>query len=241
MCSHYEAEFQDLLRGWGIPEHEWRNFADAYREWKLASEKLADGRSSGRGIDPTQEGLVILPGGAVEAMRWGYMRRRPRKDGKGLRAPEPTVNARSEHVAVPGRMWFESWEAGRRCIVPTSAFYEWTYPGGRMVAHRFHMGGRAFGVAGLWEPSEEFGRCYSMLTTVPNAEVAATGHDRCLVVLKDEAEGARWLAGEDFGRADFVRPDGIFTVESGVPNPRERRRKREGPGEGDLFGGGETM
>src|SRR5215217_1203309 len=65
------------------------------------------------------------------------MRRRERADGKGLKAPSPTVNPESEKVAHPRSMWFDSWKAGRRCIIPMSAFYEWTGPPGRKVTHRF--------------------------------------------------------------------------------------------------------
>lgn len=239
MCSHYEAEFRDLLKGWGVPVHEWKNYADVYREWKEAQERDGKWRA---GIDPTKTGLVIKADGSIVPMHWGFMRRRERADGKGLRAPAPTVNARSEKISNRNSMWYESWASGRRCIVPVSAFYEWTYPGGKMVTHRFHRGGLGFGVAGLWEDSPEFGPCYTLLTTVPNREVGATGHDRCIVALRDEEEAARWLAGEDFKKADFVRPDGLFQVASGVPNPRERKPKAASPpkkrldsGQGDLF------
>jgi putative SOS response-associated peptidase YedK len=245
MCSHYEAAFQNLLKSRGIPFHEWKNYADVYREWKKGKEVLGNLRA---GIDPTKEGLVIKADGNIVAMRWGYMRQRERADGKGLKAAAPTVNARSEKIANPHSMWYESWTSGRRCIVPVSAFYEWTYPGGQMVTHRFHMGGIGFGVAGLWEDSEEFGPCYTMLTTVPNREVGSTGHDRCLVALRDEDEAARWLAGDDFKKPDFLRPDGMFLVESGVPNPRAstkapkekatpQRKKSDDdpPAQGELF------
>jgi putative SOS response-associated peptidase YedK len=66
-----------------------------------------------------------------------------------------------------------------------------------------------------------------MLTTGPNREVAATGHDRCLIALLDH-EIDPWLDGEPL--ADYHRPDGMFQVESGVPNPRGK-----GPEQGELF------
>lgn len=217
MCTHYEAAFKDLLKSWGVPYHEWKNYGDVYRDWKKGNEAIGNTRIA---IEPNREGLVIKSDGEVMPMRWGFMRRRPRVDGKGLKAAAPTVNAQSEKVAHPRSMWNESWKEGRRCIVPVSAFYEWTYPLGQMVVHRFHMGGTPFGIAGLWEDDQEFGNCFTMLTTIPNREVGATGHDRCLVALKDEDEAARWMAGQDFKRDDFLRPDGLFQVESGVANPR---------------------
>lgn len=199
------------------------------------------------GVEPNKRGLVFKADGDIAEMRWGYMRRRERVDGKGLKAPAPTVNAKSEKIAHPRSMWYESWTSGRRCIAPLSAFYEWTYPGGNMVVHRFHMGGIGFGVAGLWEDSEEFGPCYTLLTTIPNREVGVTGHDRCLVAFRDEDEAARWLAGADFKKSDFLRPAGLFQVQSGVPNPRASKRataenlkpkpkKRDDPpAQGELF------
>lgn len=250
MCTHYEADFKDLLKGWGVPYHEWKNYADVYRDWKKTrdAETRAKAENQGKaphtGIEPNQASLVIQSDGTVAEMRWGYMRRRERADGKGMKEPAPTGNARSEKVAHPRSMWFESWKAGRRCIIPVSAFYEWTYPMGRMVVHRFHMGGLPFGIAGLWEPSDEFGPCFTMLTTIPNREVAATGHDRCLVALKDEEEAARWFGGADFKREDFLRPDGLLLVESGVPNPRassgakstkNATKTKFPPAQGELF------
>lgn len=240
MCSQYEDEFEDLLQGWGIPRHEWGKFADTYAEWKEMKVRTGQWHSS---IAPTRRGLVIKADGSISEMHWGYMRQRERADGKGLKAPAPTVNARSEKIANANSMWYESWSSGRRCIIPVSAFYEWTYPDGQMVTHRFHMGGIGFGVAGLWEDDPKFGLCYTMLTTLPNAEVARTGHDRCLVVLKDETEASRWLGGEDFERGDFLRPDGMFEVESGVANPRASTGRKKAapkpppdpPAQGELF------
>ncbi len=242
MCTRYDAEFQDLLRSKGIPFHEWKNYADVYREWKAG--RVVKGEAS-VGVEPNKRGLVIKADGGIEEMRWGFMRRRERVDGKGLKAPAPTVNAKSEKIAHPLSMWNESWKAGRRCIVPVSSFYEWTYPGGDMVVHRFHMGGIGFGIAGLWEDSEEFGLCYTLLTTIPNKEVGATGHDRCLVALRDEDEASRWMAGDDFKKTDFLRPDGLLQVESGVPNPRaskktakkkpKKKQSDDPPAQGELF------
>ena len=188
-----------------------------------------------KGVQPTMPLPVITGERDVVTMSWGFRRSFRRKDGKGKTAAKPVVNAKSEKMEEP--MWRDAYHH-RRCIIPVSDFYEWTYPGGVMKAHRFHMGGDLFFVAGLWEESPDFGFCHTMLTTEPNAEVAATGHDRCLVALLDQ-EIEPWLNGENL--PDFHRPDGLFQVESGVPNPRERRQQKEGlrkpipPAQGELF------
>jgi putative SOS response-associated peptidase YedK len=145
----------------------------------------------------------------------------------GKTAWKPVVNAREDKLDSP--TWREAF-AERRCIVPVSAFYEWSGPAGAKVTHRFHQDGGIFWVAGMWEESPPFGRCYTMLTTEPNREVAAV-HDRQLVVLLDE-EIEPYLAGESF--ASFRRPDGILQVTSGVPNPLASRKPPR-PEQGELF------
>ncbi len=182
---------------------------------------------------------VITGEREVVTMSWGFRRTFKRKDGKGKTAAKPVVNAKCEKMEE--YMWRDAYHH-RRCIIPVTAFYEWTYPGGVMVAHRIHMGGDPFFVAGLWEENPEIGFCHTMLTTVPNLEVAATGHDRCLVALRDH-EIEPWLNCETL--AEFCRPDGMFRVESGVVNPRGKRLKSESerseetspkpPVQGELF------
>lgn len=186
------------------------------------------------GIAPTVVVPVLTGEREVIRSSWGFRRAFASKRGApGTKTkPKPVVNAQSEKM--DSFMWKDAY-LHRRCVVAVTAFYEWTYPGGKMIAHRFHQDGEAFLVAGLWEESPEFGFCHTMLTTLPNREVLATGHDRCLVVLADH-EVEPWLNCETL--ADFRRPDGIFRVESGVPNPRATKKAGETPpppAQGDLF------
>lgn len=160
---------------------------------------------------------------------WGFQRRVKRKDGKpgpfgdGYTAPKSVVNARSDKMET--FIWRGAYQH-RRCIVPVTEFYEWSGPTGAKIAHRFHMGeDYCFFVAGLWETSRQLGICHTMLTTEPNREVAATGHDRCLVALLDH-EIEPWLNGQPLG--DFHRPDCMFQVESNVPNPRASKKTSQG-------------
>jgi len=186
------------------------------------------------GIEPTVAIPILTGERKVIRSSWGFRRSFARKDGKGKTAAKPVVNAQSEKM--DSYMWKDAY-LHRRCVVPVTAFYEWTYPGGQMMAHRFHQGGEAFLIAGLWEEVPAFGFCHTMLTTLPNREVGATGHDRCLVVLC-AGEVETWLNCETL--SDFRRPDGILQVESCVPNPRERRKppadvKPTPPHQGELF------
>lgn len=219
MCTYHKAQLDKAKRHGAIREDLWEKLTAAFETFRET------------GIEPTDVLPVITGERAVIPMSWGFRRRFRRKDGKpgpdgtGLTAPKPVVNAQSEKMG--GYMWKDAYEH-RRCIVPVTDFYEWTGPARAKVAHRFHMGGNAFFVAGLWEDSPEFGFCHTMLTTEPPREVAATGHDRCLVVLRDH-EIDPWLDGKSFD--DFRRPDGLLQVESNVPNPRGGK----GPVQEDLF------
>lgn len=207
MCTYHEAKLKEALRRAGLSENEFRVLLAAFH---VFTEK---------GIEPTMPLPVLTGEREAVTMSWGFRRSFKRKDGKGKTAAKPVVNAKCEKMDE--FMWRDAYQH-RRCVIPVTAFYEWTYPGGVMVTHRFHMGGDAFFVAGLWEESPEYGFCHTMLTTEPNREVAATGHDRCLVALLPH-EIDPWLDGKPL--ADFHRPDGLFQVESGVPNPRERKPK----------------
>lgn len=210
MCTYHESLLRKTMRhGDAIPPELWKELLEAFTVFTETR------------ISPTFILPVITGERKVVPMSWGFRRRLKRKDGKGLTAPKSIVNARDDKMET--FTWKDAYHH-RRCIVPVTAFYEWTYPGGQMVTHRFHQGEDLMWVAGLWEENPEFGFCHTMVTTEPNREVAATGHDRCLVILQDE-EIEPWLDGGML--ADFHRQDGILEVESGVPNPRARPKKEE--------------
>ena len=131
-----------------------------------------------------------MPRLAVEELTWGY----PVEWRRG-----PVFNTRIETALAPGRtMWSASFERGR-CLVPALAFHEShateTVPSvrtGRPVKRQYRFslpGGEAMLLAGV----QEDGR-FSLVTTEPNACVAAV-HDRMPLVLRaDEAQA--WLEGD---------------------------------------------
>ena len=96
----------------------------------------------------------------------------------------PVFNFRSE-----GRSFADS----RRCLIPTSAFFEFTGKKYPKTKHRFALAGSAItAVAGLWR--EGVGNqppAFAMLTTAPGPDVAPY-HDRQVAVLKPE-DWAHWL------------------------------------------------
>lgn len=96
----------------------------------------------------------------------------------------PVFNLRSE-----GRRFSGS----RRCLIPASAFFEFTgrkYP---KAKHRFTLNGASFlAIAGLWrEGKGNQPPAFTMLTTEPGPDVAPI-HDRQIVVLHPE-DWKPWL------------------------------------------------
>ncbi len=142
-------------------------------------------------VRPTDRAPVIRAfedGTELSTMRWGFIADRPKAG--------PVTNFRSE-----GRRFSHG-----RCLVPATAFFEFTgarYPKTRW---RFTEAGRPwFCLAGLWRtfeaaegPSERF----TLLTTEPGPDMAPY-HDRQVVVLARE-RWADWLGGA--GEEDLLRP-----------------------------------
>jgi putative SOS response-associated peptidase YedK len=123
-------------------------------------------------------GPVIRPAGngvELAQMSFGF----PPKGRGG-----PVFNFRSE-----GRHFGDS----RRCLIPASAFFEFTGSKYPKTKHRFTLNGAPFlGVAGLWREGEgNQPPAFTMLTTAPGPDIEPY-HDRQVVVLTPE-RWADWL------------------------------------------------
>jgi len=121
----------------------------------------------------------------MSLVRWGLI---PSwlKDASGAAR---MINARSETAhALPA---FKVALKLRRCLVPADAFYEWAKRGSSKQPYCFEVKkGELFAFAGLWEcwndPSGNWIKSCSILTTTPNAETASV-HDRMPVILEPES------------------------------------------------------
>jgi putative SOS response-associated peptidase YedK len=86
----------------------------------------------------------------------------------------------------------------RRCLVPASAFYEWTHIPGERRRMKYRISradGDLCALAGLfdvWRGGNEEIRSYTILTTAPNEKMSAL-HDRMPVILGEE-EWDEWLS-----------------------------------------------
>jgi putative SOS response-associated peptidase YedK len=135
-------------------------------------------------VRPTLEAPVMMPDGRLELMHWGFRRQFTAKLKGRPPLRRTIVNSREDKLAGP--MWREAFQS-RRCLVPATAFYEWTERQGRKLPLRFtRPDGRMIWIAGIWEEHPEHGRCHSMITTEPSAAIAPV-HDRMPAVLPESA------------------------------------------------------
>jgi putative SOS response-associated peptidase YedK len=114
-------------------------------------------------------------------MRWGLIP----SWSKDPSSAAKMINARSETAGT--KPAFRDALKSRRCLIPADGFYEWVRTGKTKQPYCFEVnGGELFAFAGLWErwknPSGEWVKTCSILTTTPNAVTAAV-HDRMPVIL----------------------------------------------------------
>lgn len=127
-------------------------------------------------VYPTNPVPVLLEAGeelAPEVTTWGF----PRFQGKS----GSIINARSETAGE--RPMFRRCLAERRCVVPTTGFFEWGPDGaGKKRKYRFNLpGDRALYLAGLWNDYAGEKKCV-ILTTAANSSIEDV-HDRMPVLL----------------------------------------------------------
>ncbi|AXV14364.1 DUF159 family protein [Neorhizobium sp. SOG26] len=131
--------------------------------------------------------VMRLDGDAVtlSPMTFGFP---PPAGQGGKKKAAPVFNFRSE-----GRAFGES----RRCLIPASAFFEFTGTKYPKAKHRFTLNAAPFlCIAGLWRDAAGKGEtnqppAFTMLTTAPGPDVAPI-HNRQVVVLKPE-DWRHWL------------------------------------------------
>lgn len=145
-------------------------------------------------VYPGYPGLVLADG-ALRAMAWGLPLVLKGKHGQPLK-PKPVNNAREDKLDTA--FWRSSF-AGRRCLIPVSAWGEAEGEKGRMTRTWYALPDHAlpghdlFAVAGVWRPTTEWGDSYAMVMVDGCAQMAEV-HDRMPVILRAD-DWAVWTKG----------------------------------------------
>ena len=160
MCNDYEQHiayqaYVDLMQAEALKVR-----PDASGAWRTAEDiRIGDTGPAVR-VAATDEAEVV-------PMRFGWPAPRPKAS--------PVFNFRSE-----GR----SFAGSNRCLIPASAFFEFTGAKYPKTKHRFGLAdGQPFSIAGLWKPGKgNQPDAFTMLTTEPGPDVAPI-HGRQVAVL----------------------------------------------------------
>ena len=197
MCNLFEnkTSFRDLLDAFG-----------RYRTPILRPEPhAAPNLPPLDAVRPTDAAPVVrafADGAELVTMRWGFIPERPKAG--------PVTNFRSE-----GRRF----ERGR-CLIPATAFFEFTGARTPKTRWRFAEAERPwFCLAGLWRAfptGDGPGERFTLLTTAPGPDMAPY-HDRQPVVVPRES-WRDWLTGAP-GSEALLRagPEGSLTVARDTP------------------------
>lgn len=145
-------------------------------------------------VAPTQLVAVIRNNGDhnhLDLLKWGFVP----SWSKDLNFGSQLINARSETVLE--KPTFRHAIKYRRCIIPTSGFYEWEHSGGKKQPYYIQLKNQTpMCLAGLWEawkaPDGSELETFAILTTASN-ELVATLHDRMPVILPPETFNL-WLS-----------------------------------------------
>lgn len=168
-------------------------------------------------IAPTQSAPVVRLGRDTERelkmLRWGLVPSWANDLSIGARM----INARSE--TVHEKPAFRAAFVKRRCLVPTSGFYEWKRMDARTKQPFFirRADGQALVMAGLWESWRQGDdrsavETYTILTTEANTQLGGL-HDRMPAIL-DADQFEAWLA------ADADDPAALQSLLKPAPSDR---------------------
>ncbi len=154
-------------------------------------------------LAPTQDAPIVVRSSPnrLVMMRWGLVP----FWAKDIKIGSRMINARAESVAQ--RPAFRVSLKERRCLVPTTGFYEWKAGDGKVPYLAKVKDEKLFAMAGLYDrwkdPSGKEVQSFTIITTAAN-QLMSTIHDRMPVILSREDE-ERWLAPGPLDEAERER------------------------------------
>lgn len=139
-------------------------------------------------VTPTQLVAVIRNDGELnqlDLLKWGFVP----SWSKDLSFGSHLINARSETVSE--KPVFRHAIKYRRCVIPSSGFYEWDHRDGKKQPYCIQMADHSpLCFAGIWEtwkaPDNSVIETFAILTTAANKLVAPL-HDRMPVILHPDS------------------------------------------------------
>jgi putative SOS response-associated peptidase YedK len=141
-------------------------------------------------VRPTQPVPIVVAEHTLEVAKWGLVP----SWSHDAKVDYSTFNARAEGIDT--KPAFRRPLVAKRCLIPASAFFEWTGARGHKTKYRIaRRDGDMLGFAGLYDTwrsrdGHELKTC-TIITTTPNA-VMAPIHTRMPVILLPDQEEA-WL------------------------------------------------
>ena len=147
--------------------------------------------------------------GKLQFIQWGLIPHWTRTANQATEIRTKTSNARSETI-YEKPSFRSAAQAGRRCLIPVSGFFEWHTAGSKKFPFYISTSDQKISsIAGLWDdwPDPETGELiptYTLLTTEANPLLAAIHNTkkRMPCVLTPEAEHA-WLH-DDLSETDAL-------------------------------------
>jgi putative SOS response-associated peptidase YedK len=153
-------------------------------------------------IRPTQPVPIVLPDHTLELAKWGLV-----PSGSHVeKISYSTFNARAEGIET--KPAFRRPLVFKRCIIPASAFFEWTGVRGHKTKYRIgRCDGDLLGFAGLYDiwtgrDGHKLKTC-TVITTTPNAVMAPIHTHMPVILLPDQEEAWR--------DPDMTEPQEILT------------------------------
>ncbi len=159
-------------------------------------------------VRPTMPAPVLLPSGEIPLMRWGFVR--------------PWAKAiNNARIEKRDTMWKTAWATGR-CLIPMGGWYEFSGESRHLTCHLLEpVKEGPLLAAGLWEPHEELGNCFTMIMAEAGPETQLGKiHNRMPILLSPE-DGARWMAGAS---GDLTGTPGIEVTDNIVPSPLKKHK-----------------
>ncbi|MCI2399164.1 SOS response-associated peptidase [Aliiroseovarius subalbicans] len=177
-------------------------------------------------ICPTNNVHVVWTGEnrRLSAMRWGFLPfwYKTPTDGPLL------INARAETIAE--KPAFRAACRERRCLIPTTGFYEWSKgSGGERLPWYIQRADKApLVMAGIWQDwgEDKLPTC-AIVTCAANQAIAEI-HHRMPVVL-EQADWAKWLGEGGHGAAPLMRPAGEDVLRFHRVDPKVNSNRASGP------------